>query len=270
VEVVARRLAGRSVGLVLSGGGARGFCHIGVIETLAEAGIQVDRIAGTSIGAFIGALACQGMTPAEIDACCYEEWVRRNPVGDYRLPRVSLLRGERARAMLERNLPGRIEDLDLSFSCVSTDLISAAPIRHRLGPLAESVAASMALPIFVPPVVIEQRLLIDGGLMDNLPTEALARDGEGPIIAVDVSEPSVRALPPGVEPEIPSLPETLFKVMMLSESDHARRRSFADLMIRPDFESIGIMEFHMLDRMRAAGRKAAMAALAEAPASIWG
>lgn len=270
VAAIARRLAGRSVGLVLSGGGARGFCHIGVIETLAEAGIRIDRVAGTSIGAFIGALACQGMTPAEIDACCYEEWVRRNPVGDYRVPRVSLLRGERARAMLERTLPGRIEDLSLGFSCVSTDLISARPIRHRLGPLAEAVGASMALPIFVPPVVMQQQLLVDGGLMDNLPTEALARDGEGPIIAVDVSEPSVRALPPGVNPEIPTLPETLFKVMLLSESNDARRRSFADLLIQPDFESIGILEFHMLDRMRAAGRHAATAALADAPASIWG
>ncbi|HEX3802337.1 MAG TPA: hypothetical protein VHV75_05815 [Solirubrobacteraceae bacterium] len=130
------------------------------------------------------------MTPAEIDACCYEEWVRRNPVGDYRLPRVSLLRGE--------------------------------------------------------------------------------SDGEGPIIAVDVSEPAVRALPPGIEPEIPSLTETLFRLMLLSESNDARRRSFADVIIRPDFESIGIIEFHMLDRMRAAGREAATAALAEAPASIWG
>lgn len=270
ISAIARRLAGRSVGLVLSGGGARGFCHIGVIETLAEAGVRIDRIAGTSIGAFIGALVCQGMSPAEIDACCYEEWVRRNPVSDYRVPRVSLLRGERARAMLERTLPGRIEDLHLGFSCVSTDLISASPIRHRFGPLAESVGASMALPIFVPPVVIGQSLLVDGGLMDNLPTEALARDGEGPIIAVDVSEPSVRALAPGVSPEIPTLPETLFKVMLLSESNDARRRSFADLLIRPDFESIGILEFHMLDRMRAAGRHAATAALADAPASIWG
>ncbi|MGH2863491.1 MAG: MDR family MFS transporter/patatin-like phospholipase family protein [Solirubrobacteraceae bacterium] len=270
VAAIARRLAGRSVGLVLSGGGARGFCHIGVLETLAEAGIRIDRIAGTSIGAFIGALFCQGMDPAEIDACCYEEWVRRNPVSDYRVPRISLLRGERARAMLERTLPGRIEDLNLGFSCVSTDLISAAPVRHRLGPLAEAVSASMALPIFVPPVVIDQYLLVDGGLMDNLPTEALALDGEGPIIAVDVSEPSVRALPPGISPEIPTLPETLFKVMLLSESNDARRRSFADLLIQPDFESIGILEFHMLDRMRAAGRHAATAALADAPASIWG
>ena len=127
----------------------------------------------------------------------------------------------------------------------------------------------MSLPIIAPPVVLDRRLLTDGSLMDNLPTEALAGDGEGPIIAVDVSEPSVRTLPEGVQPEVPTLPETLFKVMLLSESDDARRRSFADVLIRPDFEDIGILEFHMLDRMRVAGHTAAAAALADAPASLW-
>lgn len=106
--------------------------------------------------------------------------------------------------------------------------------------------------------------------MDNLPTEAMATESGGPIIAVDVSEPSVRSLPPGVDPEIPSLMETLYKVMLLSESDDRRRRSFADVIVRPDFEGVGILEFHMLDRMREVGRAAAAEALENAPASVFG
>ena len=133
-----------------------------------------------------------------------------------------------------------------------------------------SVGASMALPIFAPPVVLDGRLLLDGALMDNLPSEALARDREGPIIAVDATEPSVRTLPAGTDPSVPSLMETLYKVMLLSESDSDRRRSFADVLIRPDYEGIGILEFHMLDRMRDAGRRAAAAALADAPPSVFG
>jgi EmrB/QacA subfamily drug resistance transporter len=270
VAVVARRIAGRSIGLVLSGGGARCFTHIGVIEELHDAGVRIDRIGGTSMGAFIGALLAQGMVPEEIDAVCYEEWVRHNPVGDYRPSRTSLLRGERARVMLERNLPGSIEDLTRGFFCATVDLITARPIHHRRGLLAPSVGASMALPIFVAPVVLDGRLLLDGGLMDNLPTEAMASESGGPIIAVDVSEPSVRSLPPGVEPEVPSLMETLYKVMLLSESDDRRRRSFADVIVRPDFEGVGILEFHMLDRMREVGRRAAAEALENAPPEIFG
>ena len=268
IAAVARRLAGRSVGLVLSGGGARCFSQIGVIEELQASGVRIDRIAGTSMGAFIGALLAQELDPAEIDARCYEEWVRRNPLGDWRFPRTSLLRGERARAMLERNLPGAIEDLPRGFFCVSVDIIAAEVVQHRRGPLAVQVGASMALPIFVPPVVHEGRLLLDGALMDNLPSEAMAADREGPIIAVDATEPSMRVLPAGTEPPVPSLMETLYKVMLLSESDSDRRRSFADLLIRPDYEDIGILEFHMLDRMRDAGRRAAAAALSDAPPSV--
>jgi predicted acylesterase/phospholipase RssA/CRP-like cAMP-binding protein len=270
IAAVARRLAGRAVGLVMSGGGARCFTQIGVIEELRDSGVQLDRIGGTSMGAFIGALLAQELTPEEIDSRCYEEWVRRNPVGDYRFPRTSLIRGNRARAMLARNLPGSIEDLPRSYFCTTVDLISARPVHHRRGRLSRAVGASMALPMFVEPVVFDNMLLLDGGLMDNLPTEAMASDGEGPVIAVDVSEPSVRALAPGVQPSVPSFAETIFKVMLLSESDDERRRSFADVLIRPDFEGVGILEFHMLDEMRASGRRAAARALEDAPASIFG
>ncbi len=270
IDVMARRLAGRAVGLVLSGGGARCFTHVGVIEALRDAGVRIDRVGGTSMGAFIGALVAQELTPEEIDARCYEEWVRRNPVGDYRFPRTSLIRGQRARAMLERNFPGAIEDLPRSFFSTSVDLITARPVHLRRGPLAVAVGSSMALPMFVEPVVHEGMLLLDGGLMDNLPSEAMARDNEGPVIAVDVSEPSVRSLAPGVQPAVPGFAETIFKVMLLSESDDARRRSFADVLIRPDFDGVGILEFHMLDQMRESGRRAAAKALEDAPATIFG
>jgi NTE family protein len=265
VARLARRLAGRSVGLSLSGGGARCFAQIGVLEELVSSGIGVDRVSGTSMGAFISALVAQGLEPEEIDARCYEEWVRRNPVNDYHFPRNSLIRGARARAMLERVFPGCIEDLKLGYFCVTVDLIAAKPVYHRQGLLAEAVGASMILPGFAPPHRSEGRLLVDGGLMDNLPTEVMASEGDGPIIAVDCTDPSVRHLPDGVEPEVPTLPETLFKAMLLSESDSDRRRSFADLLIRPDCSDIGTVEFHMLDAAREQGRRAAAAALAAAP-----
>ena len=190
---VARRMTGRSVGLVLSGGGARALAHIGVIEELRAAGIEIDRVGGTSMGAFLGALLAMGHDPEEIEARCYEEWVRRSPLTDYRLPRVSLLRGNRARAMLDRTLPGNIEALPLDFFCVTCDLVAGDLVVHRRGSLAKAVGASISIPGLVPPMSRHGRLLVDGGVLNNLPVDVMAPAHEGPIIAVDVT---ARVAPP--------------------------------------------------------------------------
>jgi predicted acylesterase/phospholipase RssA/CRP-like cAMP-binding protein len=265
---MARRLAGRSVGLVLSGGGARGFAQLGAIEELQRCGLVIDRVGGVSMGAFIGALFAQGMALEEIDARCYEEWVRRRPLGDYRVPRVSLIRGARARAMLERNLPGAIEDQPLSFYCVSTDMIGADLVIHRRGALAGSVAASMCVPGLAPPVELDGRLLVDGGVLDYLPVAPMVDQREGPVVACDTSEHEVRALPAGQALVPPSLPETLYKLVLLGSADPKLAGERADLLIRPDCEGTGLLEFHMIDRMREAGRRAARAALERAPDGV--
>ena len=146
VAIAARRLSGRSVGIVLSGGGARALSHIGVLDELLAAGIPIDRVGGCSMGAFVGSMTAMGMDPDEIDARCYEELVRRNPLSDYRLPRHSLLRGEKVRALAARNLPGTVEELPRTFFCVSGDLTTAELVVHRRGALCRAVAASMSFP----------------------------------------------------------------------------------------------------------------------------
>jgi predicted acylesterase/phospholipase RssA len=269
---LARRVTGRSVGLVLSGGGARGLAHIGVIEELVAAGIVIDRVAGASMGAFIGALLAAGLAPDEIDHHCYQEWVRRNPANDYRVPRVSFIRGARVQAMLERLLPRAFEDLVLPFQCVSTDLTTGELVPHRRGPLPLAVAASMALPVFAPPVRLDNRLLVDGGVLDNLPVAAMAADREGPIIASDVGLADDRHLDRVNLPlRDPSLPETLYRLINLgSEDTVAAARRHAQLVILPDQDGVGWLEFHQLDRMREHGRRAAAHALETAPAEIFG
>ncbi len=269
VARLARRLTGRSVGLVLSGGGARAFAHIGVIEELLAAGITIDRVGGASTGAFVGALFAQGLDAAAIDAYCYEEWVRRNPLGDYRLPRVSLIRGARMATMLGRRMPGRIEDLPRSFYCVSTELLSGELVVHRRGELARAVAASMCLPGILPPVQIDGKLHVDGGVLDNLPVASMAAQHEGPVIACDVAQPEegIGAEAPARDP---SLLETLTRVLQLASADSLEQaREHADLVIRPAHESVGRLEFHAIDVMRESGRRAALAALEAAPSSLW-
>ncbi len=269
VESVARRLAGRSVGLVLSGGGARALAHVGVIEELADAGVVVDRVASVSIGSFIAALFASGMTPEEIDACCYEEWVRRKPLGDYGIPRHSLIRGERARAMLDRNLHGNIEDLAIDFACSSADLRSGEEVIFRRGSLADAVASSICLPGLGPPQRSNGRLLVDGALISALPVGLLS-PAEGPIIAVDVTAGRVGGgQPPSNGPahgdgpdRLPSIGETLFRTVLFA-GVHATReaRGQAELLIVPEAGGIGFLEFHQMDVAKEAGRRAAREAL---------
>jgi NTE family protein len=271
VARLARRLASRSVGLVLSGGGARAFAHIGVIEELLAAGIVIDRVGGTSMGAYVGAMLAQGMDAAQIDARCHEEWVRRSPLSDYGLPRHALLRGARLRAMLDRTLEGRIEDLPRSFYCTATDVIANELLVDRRGEIADAVAASMAVPGVLPPVIRGDRLLFDGAVLDGLPVSIMAADAEGPIIACDVTERGLREHEPGEAPRMPTLMNTLANLAFLATTDTVEQAGrHAELMITPSHESVGALEFHMLDSLRESGRRATLTALEGAPASIFG
>jgi EmrB/QacA subfamily drug resistance transporter len=268
----ARRLAGRAVGIVLGGGGARAFAHLGVLEELTAAGVTIDRVGGVSMGSYIGALFASGLGIDEIDAHCYENWVRRNPLGDYTLPRHSLIRGRRAEAMGRRTFGStRIEELQLSFFALAADLRAGEPFVYRHGSLVEAVGSSMSLPGLAPPRIEGQRMMVDGALVDNLPVSVMAHSGSGPIIASDIRMGTAR---PGdgspAQPRPPLIGETLMRVMFFG----ARRGSAADehvsLAITPRSEGISLLEFHQIDRAREAGRVAARAALQQLPPELLG
>jgi predicted acylesterase/phospholipase RssA len=278
LQRAARRLSGRSVGIVLSGGGARAFSHIGVLEELTAAGITIDRVAGVSMGAFVGALFAMGLDGDEMDARCFEEWIQRRPLSDYTVPRHSLIRGERVEAMLHRTFGEiAIEELARSFMCGCGELRSGQLVVARSGPLWESVGFSISIPILGPPAVRGDNLFIDGSLVDNLPVAAMSDMGEGPIIAVDVKATFDRSSAghrptdgrTGAE-RPPGLGETLTRVLLLGSantSEAARRH--ADVVIRPRTDGVGLLEFHQLDTAREAGRVAARQALDQAPSKLW-
>jgi NTE family protein len=274
---------------VLSGGGARAFAHLGVLDVLLEAGMLVDRVGGVSMGAFIGGLLAAGHDSAAIDACCYEEWVRRNPINDYTLPRSALIKGHKAEAMLERVFGDvRLEELARSFYCASVNLRGNRLVIDRDGPMMEAVGASISLPLIAPPMRRERALLIDGSLLDNLPLEPMSSSGEGPVLAIDIKggeerprraeTPSPGDSPASEQPSpsdrpvrLPSLPETMARIALLSSAntDEAARRH-ADETIRVRVEGVGLLEFHQIDQARAAGRRAATAALEDAPEWLTG
>jgi NTE family protein len=285
---IARRLAGRSVGLVLSGGGARALAHLGVLEELEKTGLVIDRYGGASMGAIVSGLAARGTASGGIIELCRRLVIDANPSNDYTVPAYSLIRGMKARRALEQVFgDDRIEELQRRWFCVSSDLVARELIVHRTGLMADAVYSSMALPGIYPPIpTVDGRMLVDGGVIDNLPVEAMASRAEGPIIAVDVSQrlgmvpPAarpglerlarrMRRLLTGNERPMPPLRETIHWTIALGSNDTvAAGIRHADLVISPRVEGIGILDWKQLPRALEVGRQAAREAIASAQEQI--
>ncbi|MFK7919691.1 MAG: cyclic nucleotide-binding domain-containing protein [Ilumatobacter sp.] len=188
VARMARLAAGAGIGLVLSGGGARGHAHIGVYTVLHELGVPVDRVVGASMGSIVAGGIGQQLSPANLLADMQRG---ADNLLDYTVPLVSLIKGERIVAVLERQFDGwDVDDMWIPFTCVSTDLTTAAVVTHRTGPAARAIRTSIAIPGVLPPVAHDGHLLADGGVLDNLPVGDFASDPSiGVIIACDVAPP---------------------------------------------------------------------------------
>ena len=222
-------------------------------------------------------------------------FVEQNPTGDYTLPAFSLIRGLRTRQLLAEAFGDvTIEELAIPFFCLSADLNSRAPVVHRTGSLAQAVFSSLALPGVFPPVpTSDGRLLVDGGVLDNLPVETMAADAEGPVIAVDVSRATVsrprraspsfrrarvRRLISGQDVALPRLAETLLQTLAVGSNDTVTAaRQHADVVITPAVEGVGLLDWNQLPpcaRRRPPGRAPAAGArsrdLARVPVSTVG
>jgi len=188
IDRIARTIAGKSIGLCLSGGGARAYAHIGIVRAMRELGIPIDFIGGTSMGALIAACVAMDWDDREIHDRIHEAFVASNPLGDFNLPVVALSRGRRVEDRLLLNFSNQlIEDMALPFFCVSTDLTAGEDRVHHFGLLRAALRASIALPGILPPVVDGDRVLVDGGVINNLPMDVLATRHRGLNIAADVA-----------------------------------------------------------------------------------
>lgn len=166
LERLVRVLAGRAVGLVLGGGAARGFAHLGAYRALREGGVPVDWIGGTSIGAVFGAAIAQGTPAEEIIAAARRGFVQGKPFSDVTIPLLSLLRGRRMERLIGDYFEGDIEDLPLPFFCISSNLGDGVARVPERGPVGAAVRASASLPGIFPPAVVNGQLAqrLRGGL----------------------------------------------------------------------------------------------------------
>jgi NTE family protein len=268
IQRLARFISGRAVGLVLAGGGARGFAHIGVMKALMEAGVPFDHLGGTSMGAIIAAGVAMEWSLEELSDRMRNVFVNANPLSDYTFPFIAIVRGKRVSTALREHFGDiRIEELPKPFFCVSSDLTSGRIHVHRQGPLWRALRASVALPGILPPVTHHGHLLVDGGVMNNLPVDVMAQHAQGPIIASDVTgeidlhatddrygERSIWWLIAERMRGTPSIISILMRSGTVgSEAQRRLVREQADYLFEPPLADVGLRDWKALDRAVAEG-----------------
>jgi len=280
MDRVARVLAGRAVGLVLGGGAARGFAHLGVYRALCEAGIPVDWLGGASIGAVMAAGIATAPDPGVAIDRARKAFVDGKPFGDVTLPIISFLRGRRMERLIDANLAGNIEDLLVPFFCVSSNLGNGSVQVHDRGSVPRSLRASVSLPGIFPPAVIDGQLSVDGGILDNLPVDLMRARPVGRVIAVDLSSrkeytvsydavPSPWRVLAGKLPmfkrhRVPSPVSLMLMAMSIGAIGSARAAGArADLLVRPPVGGFSFTDVRNFDRVVEAGYRAAQQAIAD-------
>lgn len=267
--------AGRAIGLVLGGGGGRGFAHIGALRALGERGLRTAAVAGASTGAVIAALHAAGRTPPEM-----HEIVRHASPARFLDfgRRGGLLGGDGIEGFLAEHLPARFEELELPLLVAATDIEKGELVVLRSGPLAPALLASNAFPGLVRPVRRDGRLLVDGGVIANLPVEAIGAATDAPVVAIDVSPSAERPLrAPARRPwwrraAVRLLPDShadafgvtrkAIEVMQAKTMRADLERFPPALLVRPDLPfDMGIEDFGRLDEAIAIGYRSTAAAL---------
>jgi NTE family protein len=281
LSCLARSAAGLAVGLVLSGGGARAYAHLGAIRALREAGVPFDFLGGSSMGAIIAAGIALGWDDAELEKRVRAAFVASNPIGDFQLPVLSFAKGERVKARLETHFgEARIEETLRPLFAVSSDLTEGRVHIHREGLICEALLASIALPGILPPVIKGNSVLVDGAVFANFPADLMESIHQVYTLGVDVSRD--RGLPADefrdVPPFLPwvmrhglSSTPPIVSLLLRAASVHTAplsAREQADALILPKLETIDIRDWTEFDAAVAAGYEAAKLFLAEPPAEL--
>jgi NTE family protein len=253
-----RMITGRAIGVVLSGGGARGLSHIGVIRALRESGIEMDLFGGSSMGSIIGAGAAIEWSDEELRGHMREAFFDDNPVSDYTVPLISLVRGRKTSAFLRSHFGNRqIEDMPCPYFCVSANLTTGQLKIHRTGPLWLATRASVSIPGVLPPVIDGSEILVDGGTLNNLPIDVMSDMKRGPIVAVDVSsdwgfkatiddidQRPLRQLLTHARKGTPNIINILIAAGAMSSHAQVRAlRNHVDLLIEPPLGDLNMLDW---------------------------
>lgn len=265
-----RLLTGRAVGISFAGGGARSFCHLGVLRALAEHGIPLDLASGTSLGAIVAAGVSLDLGLDDLMGR-FRIMVETNPTSrDYLLvPRTSLLSGRKLDRLLPQLLPDTgIEDCWKDFACVSANITNPGAHIHRSGPLLRALRATVSIPGVFPPVVLESgELLVDGGVVNNLPADVLREAGARRIIACDQGGGGG---PTKGTPDKPNAIGIIMRSVILHSRISGRAwRTAADLYIESPVNDISLLEWSGFDLAVRRGYENAKKLLEKVDPAAW-
>ena len=246
-RAVAREIAGIRLGLALGAGGARGWAHIGVLKVLEEAGIHIDMISGTSIGALVGGIYAATASVEKLKQSTIDQFSTRadtrKKIFDYTLPRQGLFRGKKA-AQLVRKAVNNADFLDLMIPTylVGVDILNEEEIIFETGDVTDAVRSSIAIPAIFSPFQHQGRWMVDGGLLNPVPVDVLLRKGADMVIAVCIeSKPSESE----TSKKIPSIKQIISQTISIvhgrATSDFVKN---ADLVLYPDVGAYAWDDFH--------------------------
>lgn len=271
------------VGLVLSGGGAKGFAHIGALKVIEEAGLPIDYIAGTSMGSIIGGLYAIGYSPEKMEQLVKEQnwnaimsdaiphkyisiddkmldrhYLATFPFRDKKIQMKSSIYGGEMINLLLARLTSPVyqirdySELSVPFLCVATDMENAEAYEMSKGNLQRSIRASMSIPFYFSPVMLDGRLLVDGGLRNNFPVPNVRNKGLDIIIGVDVQRDFHK------KEEINSMAVIMDQIIAMSDIDaYTKAKNEVDIYIKPELAKYGMMDFNYHDTIIALGEQAA-------------
>ncbi|MEM9441507.1 MAG: patatin-like phospholipase family protein [Pseudomonadota bacterium] len=259
---LARIASGRTVALVLSGGGARGFAHLGVVKAIQDQGIPIDQIGGTSMGALLAGGIAMGWSVEAFRKRLYATFIDVNPVGDYTIPLHSFARGRRlSRLLRDHFMDAEARSLWLPFFCTASNLTRGDAVRLDKGPVWRIIRASLSIPGLVPPVLNGRDVMVDGGLINNLPVDEMVKVNLGPVIGVDVGRAegsftldpevceagSARLLPSMSAPSIVGV--LMRSATVAGETNNRGAEDVADHVLYPDVSGVSILNWKAIDEM---------------------
>ncbi len=257
------------VALVLGGGAARGFAHVGVIRALEQEKIPVDMIVGTSVGSLIGAIYAADRNSFDLEWTAFT--LEKETLFDYGLVNaltgMGVAKGDKLEAFVKSKIAAaNIEDLLIPYAAVATDLNRGNRVVLDKGPVGKAVRASSAIPGVFSPVELQGKLLVDGGVVDNIAIDVARERGADLVIAVDISENVVNF-------NITNLLDVMLQSITIMGAENVKyKKKDADVLVAPKVGDVGMLDFTQKKRCMEAGIEATRTVMPEIKEKIeaWG
>jgi len=231
------------IGLALGGGAARGAAHIGVLKVLAEEGIPIDRVAGTSVGSVVGAALCAGMSwEGILERARRVDWP---DIASITIPRRGFLRMDRFEGLIRDTIGVEdFRDLSIPFSTVAVDLASGREVIFDSGPIARAVRASCSVPGVFEPVLEGEGVLVDGGLLNEVPADVARRMGADVVLAVSLTADRRHDAPPR---NVLDIIYYSFDILLAARTQESLKA--ADIVVAPQLAGFGYRDLRRIDEL---------------------